>query len=48
MQVHADVFVETAEGNNGAITKIVEAIQVLPLFGIPQKLIPEQVTQFSH
>lgn len=48
MQVHTDVFVEAAEGNDGAVTKIVEAVQVLPLFGVPQQFIPEQVTQFSH
>lgn len=48
VQVHTDVFVEAAEGNDGAVPKIVEAVQVLPLFGIPQQFIPAQVTQFSH
>lgn len=48
VQIHADVFVEAAEGDKGAITKIVEAVQVLPLFGVPQQFIPEQVTQISH
>lgn len=48
VQVHTDVFVEAAEGNDGAVTKIVETVQVLPLFGVPQQFIPEQVTQFSH
>lgn len=48
VQVHTDVFVEAAEGNNRAIPKIVEAVQVLPLFGIPQQFIPAQVRQCSR
>lgn len=47
VQVHADVCVEAAEGHDGAVTEVVEAVQVLPLFGVPQQLIPEQGTQFS-
>ena len=47
VQVHADVFVEAAEGDHGAVAKVVEAVQVLPLFRIPQQFVPGRGTQFS-
>ncbi len=40
MQLHCDVLVEAAEGDVGAVMEVVEAVQVLPLFGIPQQFIP--------
>lgn len=36
VQVHCDVFVEAAEVRLGDVVEVVEAVQVLPLFGIPQ------------
>lgn len=35
MQVHCDVLVEAAEGYVGAVVEVVEAVQMLPLFGVP-------------
>lgn len=40
VQVHRDVLVEAAEGDEGGVMEVVEAVQVLPLFGIPQQFIP--------
>lgn len=48
VQVHADVLVEAAEGNDGTVAEVVEAVQVLALFGIPQQFIPAQVTHTPH
>jgi len=39
-QVHRDVLVEAAEGRVRAVLEVVEAVQVLPLFGVPQQFIP--------
>lgn len=43
VQVHADVLVEAAEGHAGAVPQVVEAVQVLALFGVPQQFVPGQV-----
>lgn len=47
VQVHRDVLVEPAERDVGAVMEVVEAVQVLPLFGIPQQFIPAD-TQCSR
>lgn len=47
VQVHRDVLVEAAEGDVGVVMDVVEAIQVLSLFGIPQQFIPPKKLHFS-
>lgn len=39
VQVHGDVLVQGAERDLRAVLEVVEAVQVLPLFGIPQQLV---------
>lgn len=36
MQIYRDVLVKAAEGHDWTVAQVVEAIQVLPLLGIPQ------------
>lgn len=39
-QVHTDVLVEAAQRHRRAVVEVVQAVQVLPLFGVPQQFIP--------
>lgn len=47
VQVHRDVLVEFAEGRVGDVMEVVEAVQVLPLFGIPQQFVPPEELHLS-
>lgn len=42
MQVHGDVLIQGAQGDLRGVVEVVQAIQVLPLFGIPQQLVPAE------
>lgn len=36
VEVHGDVLVQGAQGDLRGVVEVVQSIQVLPLFGIPQ------------
>lgn len=42
VEVHGDVLVQGAQGDLRGVVEVVQAIQVLPLFGIPQQLVPAE------
>lgn len=48
VQVHRDVLVEGADGGVGAVAEVVEAVQLLPLPGVPQQFVSANTIEGKH